>query len=137
MEPLDVVHKKTRRLRGETASRSVSALNNFIQFRSNKNADQESKGFIDNVKHFIKRKIHRGSITWRLYDWTLLCLSLISCVLFIHGTYRRDPADIYFLDNFEKAMAGLFTFDWCLNFFLADVKMAFVMRYTFSSIDEH
>ena len=63
----------------------------------------------------------------------MLCISILACFEFIYQTYLNPnrPEDLYklnYLDYIEKALAVLFTCDWLLNLFIADLKIIFITR---------
>lgn len=62
-----------------------------------------------------------------VYNNALLLLSVFSCAQFIQQTYSdvdRDSAGGYT----ELIIAIIFTWDWCLNCFIADHKILFFTR---------
>jgi hypothetical protein len=73
-----------------------------------------------------------------LYTWGMLALSALSTVQFIYQTYldpNLDPSPSDRTDRllakmrtFEKVVASVFSFDWCLSLFLADNKTKHVLR---------
>ncbi len=60
-----------------------------------------------------------------LYNNLLLILSVFSCIQHIQQTYDKDPPT---KDVLELSLAILFTLDWCLCFFIADLKIFFISR---------
>ena len=82
------------------------------------------------------------SIYGHVYDWTLLFLSMVSCVAFIYQTYL--PIDTNYslfgiqkgaflinsrLNKLELVLAFTFTCDFCLSLFMADRRVEFLRRY--------
>ena len=95
--------------------------------------DEEKQSQLDVFRLKLK-KIMTSSTFGKSYTDALLVLSVLSCLQFIYQTYLDvdDPeiADtVNILETAEKFMAGLFSFDWALSFFMADHKSEFVNRY--------
>ena len=82
------------------------------------------------------------SIYGHIYDWTLLFLSMVSCIAFIYQTYL--PIDTNYslvgnqqgtslinsrLNKLELVLAFTFTFDFCLSLFMADRRVEFLRRW--------
>ena len=72
------------------------------------------------TKHFFT-----NTFFGELYNNLLLILSIFSCIQFIQQTYDKKPPN---QDILELSLAILFTLDWCLCFFIADLKVFFVSR---------
>jgi voltage-gated potassium channel len=71
------------------------------------------------------------------YTDSLLVLSIFSSLQFVYQTYLshdKNEKELQFLVVVEKFIAGLFSFDWCLSFFMADHKSEFVNSF-FSMVD--
>ena len=79
------------------------------------------------------KKFMMTSTLGRVYNDALLIISIASSLEFIYLTYL-DPIDdkskslMLNLNFGEKALAILFMFDWCLNFYMADHKLKFMSR---------
>lgn len=71
-----------------------------------------------------------------IYENVMLVISIISSLEFIYQTYLFHDIDseaerIEYLQLIELGFAGCFAFDWSLNYFLADQKINFFIRYIF------
>ena len=77
------------------------------------------------------RKFMFASTPGRIYNETLLFISIASSIEFIYQTYLDPINDATLLGKLnygEKGLAILFMFDWCLNFYTADHKLKFISR---------
>lgn len=66
------------------------------------------------------------------YENVLLFLSIASCLEYIYQTYLSfddDRPELNDLAELEIFFAFVFTFDWCLNCFLAEHRLIFFTRY--------
>jgi len=72
-----------------------------------------------------------------LYIWGMLVLSAVSTIQFIYQTYidpnlnpsKEESLLFNRMRTFEKVVASVFSFDWCLSLFLADNKTKHVLRF--------
>lgn len=83
------------------------------------------------------KKFMTATVYGKFYSNVLLLLSVLSSLQYIYQTYLKShssstkdsiPSQLFFFDLVEKALAGLFSFDWTLSFFVADHKLAHVTR---------
>ena len=100
----------------------------FQDAKNEKTEEVEKTSEIEIFRVQLKKFMQTSSFG-RTYSNFLLVLSVLSCFQFIIQTYASNfVALIFYFDKVEKALAGLFSFDWCLNFFMADHKGEFVNR---------
>jgi voltage-gated potassium channel len=98
--------------------------------------NQEEATKIDKLE-FIRLKLKKlvnNSIPGFLYTNIMLALSIFSCLEFIVETYIYDKELNQHLEKLEVFMAAIFSFDWILNFFIADHKLLFISSF-FSMVD--
>jgi hypothetical protein len=87
--------------------------------------DEENERLSVERFRLLLKEIFTNSIIGDFYNNTLLIVSVFSCFQYIQQTYADNPDDT---DYVELAIAILFTWDWCLNCFIADHKMIFFTR---------
>jgi len=98
--------------------------------------DEKERNVIEEMRVKVK-KFMSTHIVGRSYNNTLLVLSILSSFEFIYQTYLDPIADaihIYYFSFIELALAALFSFDWCLCFFIAEYKMLHITSF-YSMID--
>lgn len=101
----------------------------FLEKEKEKGEEEIDKASeIDKMRIQLKKFMQTSSIG-RGYSDSLLVLSVLSSFQFIYQTYSNADNEITAgFDLVEKALAGLFSFDWGLSFFLADHKAEFAKR---------
>lgn len=114
-------------------SSSSQASKYSAVIESFKAAKEEDKDVFEDARVKIK-KFLTNSRLGVMYDNIFLVISIISSLEFIYQTYLFDDIDeekesIYYLRLIELGFAGCFAFDWSLNYFLADHKLKFILRY--------
>ena len=88
---------------------------------------------IEDIRILVKHFLYKSTLGI-VYNDVMLCISILSCFEFIYQTYLNpnrpeDLKELHILDYIEKGLAVLFTFDWLLNLFIADLKLIFMTRY--------
>ena len=94
--------------------------------------DDGNKNWLENSRIVIKSFLD-NSFWGKCYRYFFLALSIISCFQYIYQTYINDNTSIgrfqlYIFLNLELCIAVLFIFDWCLELFVADYKIAYFTR---------
>ena len=103
------------------------------------NKHRKMSDILELVRVRVKKQL-ATTFLGKFYDYCLLTLSLLSPIASIYQTYL-----IYFtlesqitqqslLDSIELILASIFTFDWFLNYFIADNKVVFMTDF-FAMID--
>lgn len=98
--------------------------------------DDDHQSQIDAFRLNLK-KFMTTSRFGKSYTDALLVLSILSSLQFVYQTYLdhdNNENELRFLEGVEKFIAGLFSFDWLLSFFMADHKSEFVNSF-FSMVD--
>lgn len=98
-----------------------------------KNQEDAKVDKIEFVRLKLKKLVN-NSIPGFLYTNIMLSLSIFSCLEFIVETYIIDEEINLYLEQLEVFMATIFSFDWFLNFFIADHKLIFISSF-FSMVD--
>jgi hypothetical protein len=99
--------------------------------KSSQEADQDT---IEDLRVKLK-KYMSNSVFGAYYENYILFMSILSMFEFIYQTYLEDEPDKHeqyeVLLLFQFGFAGLFIFDWFLNFFLADHRRKYITRYAY------
>eukprot|EP01036_Dinobryon_divergens_P030222 gene30222-39429_t len=93
---------------------------------------------IEDIRILVKHFLYKSTLGI-VYNDVMLCISILSCFEFIYQTYLNpnrpeDLKELHILDYIEKGLAVLFTFDWLLNLFIADLKLIFMTSF-YSMVD--
>ena len=122
-------------------SRAGTVANLFADQELSK-ALNERSGFEETPQSFFElvrlRVKFLMASTWggQLYRNALLVLSIVSCLFFIIQTYYeyedhlsyRGRTVTYLLNYAELLLAGIFSFDWLLELFVAEHKTEYIFR---------
>ena len=97
--------------------------------KSGQEADEDT---LEDIRIGLKKYLS-SSFAGKCYDNYILFVSVLSMFEFIYATYldediESDRLEKYYLDLISIGFATLFSFDWLLNFFLADHKIKFMTR---------
>jgi hypothetical protein len=128
------------------SKRGLMSFSSSLSFKSenasadimSKIEDREEEEYEKSVLEVWRLRIKRFlaySIYGSMYEWSLHVLSILSCLIYIYQTYlsaeEEAGAEIYgvnYLNAIELITAGIFTFDFVLDLFIADHRWEHLRR---------
>lgn len=111
----------------------------LVQKHIDDDSDNKGRDFVEGLRLRLK-KIITASTFGKIYEKVLILLSILSTVEFIYTTYlsynpnpqHMGPShlatQLKYFNWLELALAGIFSLDWLLSFFIADQKVIFIKR---------
>lgn len=123
------------RRRSSLADMSTQFLNKITASVQTKDSEQDNHSKFEALRLRVKTFM-TVSTFGIVYEWVVLFLSVLSCLLYIVQTYlSREISETDITNPVERranlaeyALAGVFTFDVLLSFFMAERKAEYFTK---------
>jgi len=116
------------------ASFKTDSASDILSKIEDREEEELEKSSVEIFRLQIKRFL-AYSIYGFVYEWSLHVLSIISCLIYIYQTYLSPEEErnavyggVHYLNAIELITAGIFTFDFLLDLFIADHRWEHLRR---------